>query len=641
MLLSFTAGENMSSIKILHLSDLHISSKKLSATSRKLIEDIVKQTQQMDEIVLVVTGDIVDKGEYSKYAEGVVRFFTELKGQMGEKIKETFFVPGNHDKELSISNTLYGKLSQTSDFVITEDIWKLQEQNYKSYVELITKVKKIFKPKSKKVTETFGVEVCEVEDNVLCFVKIDTSWGTYGEKGEEGKLVVGDYQLNSLIHEYESIRDNLEEQGKQISITIGIGHHPITWLNPVQEKKMKKYMIDEEYFNMNLYLCGHIHDMELENWYNNERSIMTLVTGIGWNHRKEDDSEKDKKDGHRYSIYLIDVFKNSCDIIMRRSKKSGSFITDYSVYDDKVKSGKLCYPLKIENGNQPFIDMNSPKDDLTTSIFVDEKMMSVIKNSHASMVFFQKKAVELSMFYKRNYIERQADIYQDEEEYQKIVTLLNNRFFMNDYTDDNVKNVFMKKIDIVYQNFMAFLQDVSANFVNNFQDSFPEHTNLRVHFRWYKKEEDKYRKLCQYSNVDLGVGPSISEIDWGGLIEQAYILDKSMIYSVNPRHNNHEPVKWDDFMTIVPSFFKSEQELRNSQNKKIKRPSMTFGISVLNNECNKEELSKSLYVFEYLGIDKLISSIIDDYIRDFNVDYSHFLAYIDRILNKGEELNEK
>lgn len=60
-------------------------------------------------------------------------------------------------------------------------------------------------------------------------------------------------------------------------------------------------------------------------------------------------------------------------------------------------------------------------------------------------------------------------------------------------------------------------------------------------------------------------------------------------------------------MTIVPPFFKSEQEFRDSDNKKMKRPIMTFGISILNTECDKEELSKPLYVFEYLNICQLIT----------------------------------
>lgn len=628
----------MSGINILHLSDLHISNKRLSATSKKLIQDIVTQTNDMDAILLVVSGDIVDRGEYGKYEEGVILFFKELKEKIGKKIKGTCFVPGNHDKVRNISNRLYGQLSQRENLEITEAIWKLQEQNYQSYLQMVTKLKKIFKPRSGKVTETFGVETFEIGDNVICFIQIDTSWGTYGGPEEEGKLVIGKYQLDSLIKQYENMKGKLEENGKQISITVGVGHHPINWLHPDQEKMIKKYMIDEEYFNMNLYLCGHIHDMDLENWYNNEHSLMTLVTGIGWNHHVENKKDHDKKDEHRYSIYVIDIQKNSCDIIMRRSQKNGKFISDYSVYvNDERRMDKLCYPLKIENGNQPFINMNSPSGDFVQSIFVDVNLMKDMKKIHNSMVAFQKKSVELLLFYERNFVENQADIYEDGKEYQKTVTLLNNRFFKGDYIDEAALHIINQNVIVTYQTFTAFLLDVLANFVKIFEECFPSDSNLRVHFRWYKKETDEYQKLCQYSNVDLEKGPSISIIEWGGLIKQSYLLNDSVIYSINSKYNNHEPVRWDDFMTIVPPFFKCEQEFRNSKNEKIKRPIMTFGVSVLNSECDKEEISKILYVFEYLDLCRLITNILDDFIRNFDVDYTQYLSYIDnKISNKGE-----
>lgn len=630
----------MSGINILHLSDLHISSKQLSFTNKKLIEDIVSQIKDMDDILMVVSGDIVDKGEFGKYRDAAIEFFRTLKNSTEKRIKEVYFVPGNHDKVRNTNNRLYGQLSQINNLEITEEIWKLQIDNYADYLSMVWTIKKIFNHKSKKTTETFGIESYEAGENVICFVKMDTTWGTYGGNDEEGRLVIGDYQLEALVKQYEDEKNKYENQGKHISITIGIGHHPICWLHSQQEKILKKYMIDEEYFNMNLYLCGHIHDMELENWYNNERSLMTLVTGIGWDHRKANNGEKDKKDEHRYSIYLIDVKKNSCDILMRKSQKNGKFVNDYSVYD-KNNEGieKLCYPLKIENGNQPFINMNSPKGDYVKSMFVDISVMGLIGKIHNLMLIFQKKAVELLSYYKRDYIESLLGIYEGEE-YATVKLRLDNRFFRGDYSDTDAEAVFLKSTDIVYHIFTAYLQEICNNCVNIFEECFPENSNLRVHFRWYKKERDKYKRLCQYSNVDLEEGPAVSEISWGGLIEQSYKLSNSLIYSINPKYNNHEPVKWDDFMTVVPPFLRSEQEFLDSQNKKTKRPSMSFGISVINEVCDKAELSKVLFVFEYLDIFGLITNILDDFLRNFIMDMTQYLAYIGVHSNKGENYEE-
>lgn len=620
----------MSSINILHLSDLHISSKKLSATSKKLIKDIEKQTKKMDKILLVVSGDIVDKGEYAKYKDGVITFFEQLKTEMGTKIQELFIVPGNHDKENGISNNLFGQLSQTNAIDISEDVWHLQDENYCSYLDLIKSIRNALKLKTKKCTKTFGVEYCQIEDKIICIIEIDTTWGTYGSKTEEGKLVIGKYQLETLIKQYENIKEKLEESGKEIAITIGVGHHPISWLNPEQQKIIKKYMVDEEYFNMNLYLCGHIHDMDLENWYNNEHSMMTLVTGIGWNHRNENSEIKDKKDEHRYSLYMIDTSRNTCDILMRKSQKSGHFISDYSVYvNDEGSSGKLCCPLKIENSSLPFINLNSPNGDLVKSLFVDVKMLDIIKKTHYMMVNFRKKSDELLFFYKKNYIERISYLYVGNEEYEKIISALNQRFYSGDKTERWVEKIFNDNINIVYEHFAIFMQELLTYFVDIFIDCFPEESNLRVHFRCYNRNDDEYLKLFQYSNIDHEEGPSVSKIAWGGLIEQSYKLNSSLVYSINPEYNNHKPVNWDDFMTVVPTFLNCEQEFRDVNSKKIKRPSLTFGISVSNEMCNKEELSKILYVLEYLDIYQLISDILDDFINDFLVDYSKYLVYIE------------
>lgn len=625
----------MASIQLLHLSDLHISSNQMSATSKKLIDDIIVQTQNMDEIIVVVSGDMIDQGRFNKNADGVTLFFRTLKEKLEGKIKDIYFVPGNHDKVLNKSNELYGKFVQYGSFEMTEEIWNLQSSNYAGYIKMINAVKKIIKPRSKKIVRTFGVECCEIGNECICFIQMDTSWATYGSKCESGKLIVGKYQRDLLLSQYETVKEQLAKKGKEITLTIGIGHHPINWLQQDEEKILKKYMIDEEYFNMNLYLCGHIHDMNVENWNDGEHSIITLVTGIGWNHQMRSNNEKDKKDEHRYSLYIIDKQKNSCDIVMRRSQKSGKFVSDYSVYTNNTEyKDKLCYPLLIDNTNQPFINLNSPNGDFVNSMFVDTETIKTIKEMQNQLIQFQKKAVELLFLYEREYVEEQEDLYgKGTEEYSDVCLQLNDRFFKKDYNNQNIGFILLKEIERVYQKFTGYLYDILVNFVTIFENCFPADTNIRAHFRWYYQANDEYIRLCQYSNIDKGEGPNLSDIDWGGMIEQSYKLGNSLIYSVNQKYNNHEPVKWDDFLTAVPLFFKCEQENRDSSNEKRKRPIMTFGISVIN-EDKGINLSKYLYVLEYLGIAQLITSILDDFMRDFDVDYTNYLAYIDKETNQ-------
>ncbi len=67
----------MGAFSILHLSDLHISSKAISGTHKKLLEDIREQISDSDKVILIITGDIINKGDY-KNIDGVINFFQSL-----------------------------------------------------------------------------------------------------------------------------------------------------------------------------------------------------------------------------------------------------------------------------------------------------------------------------------------------------------------------------------------------------------------------------------------------------------------------------------------------------------------------------------------------------------------------------------
>ena len=89
----------MNDFTILHLSDLHINQTdgRLSLLMQNLLIDIEKEMQLVDNIIIVVTGDLVHKGNYS-YKESVISFFRKLYKITKGKVKDIYIVPGNHDK---------------------------------------------------------------------------------------------------------------------------------------------------------------------------------------------------------------------------------------------------------------------------------------------------------------------------------------------------------------------------------------------------------------------------------------------------------------------------------------------------------------------------------------------------------------
>lgn len=98
----------MNDFTILHLSDLHINQKgeRLSILMENLLIDIKQEMKLVDNIIVVVTGDIVHKGNYN-YKENAIAFFKELKKVLKEKVKDIYIVPGNHDK---VRNSIDSKI---------------------------------------------------------------------------------------------------------------------------------------------------------------------------------------------------------------------------------------------------------------------------------------------------------------------------------------------------------------------------------------------------------------------------------------------------------------------------------------------------------------------------------------------------
>lgn len=53
-----------------------------------MIDHIDKVTQNVEKIIIVFTGDMVEKGEFEKAKQAVYNFFTDLKIKLGNIYKE-------------------------------------------------------------------------------------------------------------------------------------------------------------------------------------------------------------------------------------------------------------------------------------------------------------------------------------------------------------------------------------------------------------------------------------------------------------------------------------------------------------------------------------------------------------------------
>ena len=83
----------MNDFTILHLSDLHFNKKgkQLPDLMVNLLSDIKEQLKYINNLIIVVTGDLVHRGNY-EYKNSVLTFFEKLSDIVGSKAKDIYDV---------------------------------------------------------------------------------------------------------------------------------------------------------------------------------------------------------------------------------------------------------------------------------------------------------------------------------------------------------------------------------------------------------------------------------------------------------------------------------------------------------------------------------------------------------------------
>ncbi len=628
---------------ILHLSDLHIrneqgnsaASEFFSFALSRLLSDIEEQTKNRSNIIVVISGDIIDQGNYEKNQIAALKFFADMYKKIGEKIADIIIVPGNHDKCRSKINSLISMshsregLDATSETAELE--WGTQLESYKDYMDLVNQIYKIF-GKAHSVTNTFGINTVTVNDTKICFISVDSAWCSYS-KDDRRKLRIGKYQLSQLSQAYKTIKNQSDIEKKPIGLTIAVSHYPLNWLDPDEEELCNKYFLSDDYLNVDILMCGHVHDFSIVNSFNHKHSLLTLVTGIGWGSSEPDDG----KETHRYSLYTVNISHNSCDIIMRKTKNNGKFDYDYSVYvgEQELKDGKLRYPFRMREGN-PFIRINAPKSVEAKSLFIDNDLIQFIPRVVNAMTTFAQNTASLYAIYRTNFLQKLKEkLGENSEEYKTI----DESFYSDKELPTNLKQKYFD-VDSTLPDFLAFLRELCTETVISLEECFSSETFLRAHFRWHnftaskrKITNDNYKMLCQVSNLpEEQQRDSMQIVEWGGFIEHAFITGEPLVYSANKRYNKIQ-TSWDDFITMIPKFTDYSHDVRTPQGHPTGRPIMTFALSVKN--TSKKEDTSVLLLLAYLRYDELLAKVIDEYMRMFMIDAKNFLPHIKRIKNNN------
>lgn len=309
-------------MRILHLSDIHLSEQKLM--SNKFLLDAFFEDLKFHNAIkkidcVVISGDLVDKGGdipfkgkdcYSNFETIIIEPIADILKIDKNKF---FFIPGNHDIEEKYIDANYddGFLKNTNTI---EKVNSHIKDNRKAFRNGMRRVKK-YKDFEKKYYSKYLN--CELSNFESCFVlemdslkvgiaAFNSAW-MCSPKIRPEKIMLGTDQIRRAQAFF--IRNKTH-------FNIGLIHHHPDLFVDFEEKEIKTTFTNS---NIDILLCGHTHENVSEKLSGNRNKIFTSVSKSSFGNPREVDSE------YKSGYTLIDLSLDD-------EKKDISITFNYRVY---------------------------------------------------------------------------------------------------------------------------------------------------------------------------------------------------------------------------------------------------------------------------------------------------------------------
>ena len=309
-----------STLKLLHLSDLHMIDQKSMERSLFFLRlDLKKQLKIHKLDYLVISGDVSDR-PIAGYYETALLFCQKLINEFELDIKKVIIVPGNHDCDREASKKAYD--SSTNTFC--EDIRKMRYQAYNDY---------FYKPLFSK---DYSLEYEHQIDHI---------------KDDEHKIFITGFNSSFQIDHIETKKSGICMEAIQNDtdvfdldndyIKLVTWHHPISGFGSIEDKTFLESLAILGY---KVCLHGHIHEAVKENYlYDDNYNIKMIGAGTFGALQKE------RGDGIPLQYNLIEIDSEKKQLIVhtrKREKENGIWMAD-ARWGDKVQVPKSYYTINL------------------------------------------------------------------------------------------------------------------------------------------------------------------------------------------------------------------------------------------------------------------------------------------------------
>lgn len=634
-------------LTILHLSDLHFGGNTSELVYTDLLSDVELLLRNINFLVILVSGDLVNQGVYKGNAIKVKRFFKKLKRTLtsvGIKKVEIEITAGNHDVVRPCASNNYNNKTYLPDLT--------------NFQKLAKEVYGIFGVKNKSRT---GITQLTHHGKRIFLIRIDSSFQLskkeirkeiqkdFGEKNlsESDKQKIDELssrQLKEMDNDVVSQRSILQKDyarkverlhNMRPALAIALSHYPLTWLNDTGREQVQDTLFKKGLAYVDVWISGHVHDVNSSYACENGKATVMLTTGIG--------RQEEPNTAQRYSIYRLCLDRNTSLVRVRRALAGRQFEDDPTFANKGSSNFHRLHILPLWSGPVgSIIRLNSPDDMQSAAFYIDDSAVLLVQEiSKRIQIIRTRIAVRMREFVRQlaNFLteefEEKSDVIQwistakNPKALPKLFEVINQEMDKNDWFNKFLKYICLEVVQVLKRDWGS----VNRYLPHCDKDNVFAKIIWRAHFRYYLGHGsknggiscDSYKVLC--SEDVTGHRNKVKNVVWGGVIKGAFHHPRRILVSSANYGLNETATKWDDFMTIIPNLPGNDINMNGDVDVNVNtRPLLTFGISVKGGSFEESALaSKCLYILEYLNLCSVISEGIKEFIDITGFDYVKFL----------------
>ena len=331
-----------SPVRVLHLSDLHFSATTAwdaGAVLDRLLIDIRRLRKDVGEIdLVVVTGDIADRGVAEEYSLATTWLTGPLADEAGVTTAQIRVVPGNHDVNRgsigpSARLVAEGLLSHPNpQQAIAEVLGSETERalllaRQSAYLHFA----QTFHPG---LTAPWWFERHTIRGLNLHLAGFNSAWLSASDQ-DRGRLFLSRWQCNKLLAKAEA---------DDVDLSIALLHHPWDYL-----KELDRASEEEIRRRCGVILHGHLHDQKARLTSDPDRDVLQLAAGSSYAGAEWDNA---------YQLVELDPIHGEARVHLRLWK-GHDWIPDRNCYQ-KAPDAVATLPLR----RSPRAPKPPPNEDL-------------------------------------------------------------------------------------------------------------------------------------------------------------------------------------------------------------------------------------------------------------------------------------